>query len=106
MGGDTYVQVPLREKSSNQVISQDQRGQYHQEHRNGPRETVWLKAQVHSAPRLANDWLAWSFEDALAEASRLQISSLDAFTVELIDRSQVEDGAYTHSLSLGYFLAR
>lgn len=107
MGRDTYDKVPLREASPKKVISQNGDGRHYQEHRDGPRNTVWLKTQVLSAPRLANDWLAWSFEDALAEAIRLGLSPIEAFAVELIDRSNVDDQAtYTHSTSLGYFLDR
>jgi hypothetical protein len=77
---------------------------YHREHQDGPRNTIWLKAQIHVAPKLPNEWLAWSFADALTEASRLGIRPLEAFAVELFDRSQDLNVAYSHSTSLGYFL--
>ncbi len=103
MGRDTYEKVPLREAPPKEVISQNGDGQYHREHRDGPRDTVWLKAQIHMAPALAKEWLAWSFEDAFAEATRLGLYPLEAFAVELFDRSDDPLFAYAHSTSLGYF---
>jgi CRISPR-associated endonuclease/helicase Cas3 len=102
MGRDTYDKVPLREASKKLTISQDAEGQYYQEHRDGPKDTVWLKAQVHKEPRLDNDWLAYSFEEALAEAQRLRLSPLEAFAVEIIDSGD-DQPAPTHGDSLGYF---
>jgi hypothetical protein len=103
MGRDTYTDVPLREASLKKVISQDASGENYEEHRDGPHETVWLKTAVTKAPRLQNDWLVWSFSECLSEAHRLDIAALDAFAVELIDRSNDDGHAYTHSDSLGYF---
>jgi len=106
MGQDTYDKVPLREKSRKATISQDGEGVYHQEHRDGPKDTVWLKAQVRQLPRLGSDWLAWPFEECLAEASRLRLPPLEAFAVEVPDRSESNQDPYSHSPSLGYFVDR
>ena len=106
MGHDTYDKVPLREWSPKTVISQDEDGIYHQEHRDGPKDTVWLKTQVHQLPRLANDWLAWSFEEGLAEASRLNLHVLEAFAVEVRDLREGDQNVYSHSPSLGFFMAK
>jgi CRISPR-associated endonuclease/helicase Cas3 len=104
MGRDTYDKVPLREPSKKQVISQDASGQHFREHSDGPNERVWLRAQVIVAPRIANEWLAWSFEDAKAEASRLKLAPLEAFAVECLDRAEDTQKPYSHSGSVGYFL--
>lgn len=104
MGRDTYDKVPLREASKKMTISQDAVGQYYKEHRDGPINTVWLKTQIHKATRLSNDWLAYSFEEALAEADRLGLSALDAFSVELLDNEDQEI-RIEHSESMGYFAA-
>lgn len=108
MGRDTYADVPLREDSVKKVISQDEHGVHHEEHSDGPRDTVWLKTQVINVPRLPNDWLIWSFDDCLSEAQRLRIKAFDAFAVE-VRADRKDDGndpkVYTHHQSLGYFQA-
>lgn len=107
MGRDTYADVPLREPSLKKVISQDEHGVHHEEHRDGPQDTVWLKTQVIKSPRLANDWLVWSFDDCLVEAQRLGITSLDAFAVEVWADGKDGDNdrkLYIHHESMGYFL--
>ena len=106
MGHDTYYKVPLRNHVRKAVISQDGEGVYHQEHRDGPKDMVWLKTQVHQAPRLDNDWLAWSFEEGMAEASRLRLPVLEAFAVEVPDRSDGDHKPYSHSPSMGYFTGK
>ena len=106
MGRDTYDKVPLRESSLKATMSQDGDGVYHQEHRDGPKDTVWLKAHVRQSARLGNDWLVWSFEEGLDEASRLGLPVLEAFAVEVRDRSAGNQDPYSHSLSTGYFVER
>ena len=106
MGRDTYDKVPLREPSLKAVISQDGQGVYHQEHRDGLKNSVWLKAQIHEAPRLDNDWLSCSFGEGLTEASRLRLPALEAFAVEVRDRSEGDQTPYSHSPSLGYFFEK
>ena len=106
MGHDTYDKVPLREPSLKSVISQDGDGVYQQEHRDGPKDMVWLKTQVHQSLRLPNDWLAWSFEEGLAEASRLGLPVLEAFSVEVRNRTDGDQKSYSHNLSLGYFFEK
>jgi CRISPR-associated endonuclease/helicase Cas3 len=103
MGRDTYEKVPLRDPSKKLTISQDEEGQYHQEHSDGPKQTIWLKTQVNDMPKLSNDWLAYSFDEALAEAQRLKLSSLEAFAVEMLDRDDDQQSPPSHSDSLGYF---
>lgn len=101
MGRDTYEKVPLREFSKKRVISQTYDGAFLEEHRDGT-DTVWLKAEIHSAGSLANGWLAWSFKTLRSEALRLDLTPLEAFAVELPDREDKPRVFY--SADLGYFL--
>lgn len=102
MGRDTYEKVPLRESSKKLLLSRDEQGEHFQEHRDGPMNTVWLKTQVKTTSRLPNDWLAWSFGAALAEATRLGFPVLEAFAVEVPARDDMQGVTYMYSDSSGY----
>lgn len=104
MGQDTYNKAPLREKSRKATISQNEDGDYLQEYRVGPNDTVWLKTRVRQLPRLGNDWLTWTFEESLAEAMRLRLPTFEAFAVEVPDNSESNQDPYSHSPSMGYFM--
>ncbi|MEJ7137845.1 type I-F CRISPR-associated helicase Cas3f [Amphibiibacter pelophylacis] len=105
MGHDTYDLVPLREKSAKRMISRDETGQHYDEHPDGTKNTIWLKVEVRPMPKLPNDWLACSFDEALAESCRLDIPVFDAFAVEVYGGEDFDGKRhiYTHCASLGYY---